>query len=70
MSEPPYDCDLCRIEVANRLLDCVPGDITASVATFVVSINTLATTFDTDIISVVRYVMIDLHDSHGGYSEA
>ena len=66
MTEPPYDCNLCRIEMANRLLDCAEGDITASVATFLVAMNTLAFKYQVDLITLVREVMIDTHTSHGG----
>lgn len=66
MTEPPYDCNLCRIEMANRLLDCTEGDITASVATFVIAMNTLAFKYQVDLITLVREIMMDMHRSHGG----
>lgn len=52
--------------MANRLLDCTEGDITASVATFVIAMNTLAFKYQVDLITLVREVMIDTHRSHGG----
>lgn len=52
--------------MANRLLDCAEGDITASVATFLVAMNTLAFKYQVDLITLVREVMIDTHRSHGG----
>ena len=50
MFEPPYDCDLCRMELADRMLDCADGDISVSVASFIASFILLTKTFDTDII--------------------
>lgn len=70
MFEPPYDCSLCRIELDDMMFNCAEGDITVSLASFITSANLLAEKFDMDLISVVRFVMIDLHTSHGGYDEA
>lgn len=66
MTEPPYDCNLCRIEMADRLLDCHKGDITTSIGTFIVAMNSLAIKYNVSIGTLVREVMIELHAEHGG----
>lgn len=68
--EPPFDCTVCRMEMADRLLDSAEGDITASIATFIIAFNGLSTAFGTDIINMTRKLMIELHESHGGYNDA
>ena len=64
--EPPYDCAMCRIEMADKLLDSVEGDITGSVATFIIAFNELAIKWNVHVTFVVAKVMQELHEQHGG----
>jgi hypothetical protein len=68
--EPPYDCQLCRMELADRILDNVENDITVSFATFIVSFNAMAVKYGLDTISLSRALITEIHASHSGGEDA
>jgi hypothetical protein len=63
---PPKDCSLCRMEMADRLLDSDPNDITLSVIKFVLAINFLVLAYDSNHVDIITDIMTDMHSSHGG----
>jgi hypothetical protein len=54
------------MEMADRLLDSDPNDITLSVIKFVLAINFLVLAYDSNHVDIITDIMTDMHSSHGG----
>jgi hypothetical protein len=62
--EIPFDCPICRMEMADRLLDSVDGDITSSIIAFVTALNPLAIATNANVMFVIAQIMKELHEEH------